>query len=437
MKELVLNETPVRTSVNYGINNIKINLEKPEFKEFKNFKIDVRLLTNNEAENEKNMSYRNSIGKNSIEKNLSGENSIGKKMNKEELVDKNLTSKIEIQQMQLQNEKIDSRLGLGFENYYKTTIKVKANETVKEPIELEAFFDEENNVFINQIDIVMEENSQANFIIKAISLCEKDNVFNKIKKEKLELTKDELENNKEAAEIKNGKDKYKKNNLDIFFYLKQTTHLKKNAKANITIASETNFYSNYFVAVENKLDENAELTNNMLDLYGKNKITNIYTKLVGDNSKNYIKNIYLGAYDDIIDINYDVETIGKNTEVNIESQGAISGNARKHFKGIIDFKEGSSKAIGRENENCILLSSNAISKSLPVLLCHEEDVFGEHGVSSGKIDEDKLFYLMSRGLSEIEAKKLIVRGNFNNIVSQLVSEKLKNEVNQAVENLLG
>ena len=50
-----------------------------------------------------------------------------------------------------------------------------------------------------------------------------------------------------------------------------------------------------------------------------------------------------------------------------------------------------------ENEYCMLLSDNAKSISLPMLLCGEEDVEGNHGVASGKVNRDELLYIMSRG----------------------------------------
>ena len=76
----------------------------------------------------------------------------------------------------------------------------------------------------------------------------------------------------------------------------------------------------------------------------------------------------------------------------------------------------------------MILSNKAKSKSMPVLLCHEEDVNGEHGVSSGKLDEDKLFYIMTKGISYDDARKLIVKANFNNIINKITNKELKKEI---------
>ena len=146
-----------------------------------------------------------------------------------------------------------------------------------------------------------------------------------------------------------------------------------------------------------------------------------------------LKNIYLGTNNDLIDINYNIEILGKNAKCNIESQGAITDLSKKNFKGIIDFKKGSCKSEGTENENCMILSNKAKSKSLPMLLCHEEDVNGEHGVSSGKLDESKLFYIMTKGSSYEDAKKLIVKANFDEIIKSISNNELQNEINTYID----
>ena len=90
--------------------------------------------------------------------------------------------------------------------------------------------------------------------------------------------------------------------------------------------------------------------------------------------------------------------------------------------------EGATKSKGDELENVVLLSDDAISKSAPLLMCHEEDVEGSHGVSTGKIDKDKLFYLMSRGYDKKEASRIIIQANFNKIVGSILDEDIRNMI---------
>ena len=117
-------------------------------------------------------------------------------------------------------------------------------------------------------------------------------------------------------------------------------------------------------------------------------------------------------------------------------QGTLKDTAKKNFKGTIDFKRGCKKAKGDENEFCMLLSPKAKSLALPMLLCTEADIEGNHSTASGKVDEKSLFYIMSRGFSESEAIRLIVRARFNNIIERIKDEELKEIILQEIDNRL-
>ena len=84
----------------------------------------------------------------------------------------------------------------------------------------------------------------------------------------------------------------------------------------------------------------------------------------------------------------------------------------------------------------MLLSDKAKSIALPMLLCTEDNVEGNHSTASGKIDNNQLFYIMSRGLSYKEAVKLMVKANFNKIIERITDEELKNEVLNEIDNKL-
>lgn len=135
-------------------------------------------------------------------------------------------------------------------------------------------------------------------------------------------------------------------------------------------------------------------------------------------------------------MNYIGELKGKRSEIGIEVQGVLKDKSKKHFKGTIDFKRGSKKAKGNENEFCMLLSDDARSISLPMLLCSEEEVEGNHSSASGKVDEKQLFYIMSRGFDKMQAIKLIVRARFNDIIRNIFDEELQNEIIDEVDKRL-
>ena len=210
----------------------------------------------------------------------------------------------------------------------------------------------------------------------------------------------------------------------------------ENAKLDVTIVNLLNENSDNFEAIENRLEKNSKVNYTIIDIGGKTSISNYYSNIIGENADNDLKSIYLGIGEQRKDINYIAELRGTKTNIDIDVQGALKDKAKKNFKGTIDFKKGSKKAKGNENEYCMLLSDKAKSIALPMLLCTEEDVEGNHSTASGKVDEKQLFYIMTRGISYKEAVKLIVKSKFNKIIERILDEELKNEILSEIDKRL-
>ncbi len=122
------------------------------------------------------------------------------------------------------------------------------------------------------------------------------------------------------------------------------------------------------------------------------------------------------------DFNFHVEHKGEGTNSTQLVRGALLNSASKLFRGTIDFHKGCNKSKGSEDEYTVLLSPAVKNRSVPLILCAEEDVEGEHAVSSGRLDSNALFYLTSRGIGEKRAKRLLVEAQLYPILA-LVSDK--------------
>ncbi|EKD43139.1 MAG: FeS assembly protein SufD [uncultured bacterium] len=83
-----------------------------------------------------------------------------------------------------------------------------------------------------------------------------------------------------------------------------------------------------------------------------------------------------------------------------------------------------------------MLSPNAISKTAPNLEIKSDSVKAGHSASVGKVDEDALFYLQSRGIAEADAKSLLVAGFFESEFGAIADENIKNKIREAVANFL-
>ena len=297
------------------------------------------------------------------------------------------------------NKFIEFKFGNGkfLENQIKDksnkTISINVTNTNNKELHLTYEFSENNKYLIENIEINLKENSNSTIVLDYKSI----------------------------------------DNTDGYHNSKIKVIANKEAKANIIIINMLNNKSNNFIAIENVLEENADVKYTIVDFGGKNSVTNYYSNLKGDNAKNTLNTVYLGNENQIIDLNYIMECYGKNTNARIDVKGAIKDNCKKHFKGTIDFKKGAKKAIGDEKEYCTILSDTAKSISLPILLCTEEDVEGSHSTACGKIDKKNLFYLMTRGLSKQEAEKLIIRAGFNEIIENIKNEEIRKEILKKID----
>ena len=204
--------------------------------------------------------------------------------------------------------------------------------------------------------------------------------------------------------------------------------LKAKENVNVTIVNMLNELSDNFESIESIIENNAKVNYTIIDIGAKNSISNYYANALGEKCENNVKTIYLGTQNQLKDINYIVDINGQESSAYIDVQGALKDESKKNFKGTIDFKKGCKKAKGNENEFCMLLSDKAKSLALPMLLCTEDDVEGNHSTASGRVDNKDLFYIMSRGISYKEAIKLITRARFGKIIERIQNEELKQEI---------
>ena len=164
------------------------------------------------------------------------------------------------------------------------------------------------------------------------------------------------------------------------------------------------------------------------ELGGRNAVSGVKTRLEGEKSTLNMDTIYFGDRSRSIDMNYVAEHIGRKTKSEIHVVGALLDESQKTFRGTIDFVRGSKKAVGHESEYNLLFNPKVRNRTAPLILCAEEDVEGQHAASTGKIGENTLFYLMSRGLSELDAKKLMIEAQFRPVTDRIPEPELRSAV---------
>ncbi|MDR1589759.1 MAG: SufD family Fe-S cluster assembly protein [Oscillospiraceae bacterium] len=172
-------------------------------------------------------------------------------------------------------------------------------------------------------------------------------------------------------------------------------------------------------------EEGARVEYTQIELGAARVVSGCHADLRGGDSSASVNTFYFGDGERVLDFNNIVRHAGERTKSAMKANGALLGNAEKIYKGTLDFVRGSKRAAGSETENTLLFSPDARSRSAPLILCGEEDVDGRHAATIGRLDGAELFYMLSRGLTETEAKRLIARSLLGAAMSAAEDERLR------------
>ncbi len=157
------------------------------------------------------------------------------------------------------------------------------------------------------------------------------------------------------------------------------------------------------------LDEGARVDVQHTVLGAGASYTGLAGELYGDTSKMTVDTDYLGAREQKRDFNYSLRHLGRKTESNMDANGVITGSAKKVLRGTIDLVHGCKGSEGSERETVLLANKGVDNKTVPVILCDEDDVAGNHGATIGHVRDEQLFYLACRGLDQEAAENLFIR----------------------------
>lgn len=185
--------------------------------------------------------------------------------------------------------------------------------------------------------------------------------------------------------------------------------------------------------VQVELADTAELEAVAVEAGSAKSLAQMKVNLAGNESKANVYVLYFGHGASQLDMNYVLVQQGRSTEANLHVYGALLGESNKIFRGTLDFRHGSKGSKGYEKEEVVVLSSKVRNRSVPLMLSAEDAVEGHHAVSIGKIDENKLFYLMSRGLDMQEARRLVVEAAFNPVLDRIEDKDLYQELDEYIK----
>ena len=138
--------------------------------------------------------------------------------------------------------------------------------------------------------------------------------------------------------------------------------------------------------------------------------------LVGARARFDLNNRYHATHEETLDINHLVRMRGTSTRAQLTESGVLNEAAKKTLRATIDLVRGAKDAQGNEIETVMILGDDVVNKTMPVILCDEDDVAGNHGATIGSVSPEQLDYLAARGLSRQAAEQLFVRALFEDAI---------------------
>lgn len=156
--------------------------------------------------------------------------------------------------------------------------------------------------------------------------------------------------------------------------------------------------------------------------------------LVGEGSTGRMSGFYFTDGNQHLDHDTQQNHLAKHTTSDLLFKGALEGDSRSVWQGMIYVAPGADKTDGYQANRNLVLSKNARADSIPGLEILADDVRCSHGATVGKVDQEQVFYLLSRGIPRHDAERLIVEGFFDPIMQRIPFEGVRQRFQTAIHN---
>ena len=313
--------------------------------------------------------------------------------------DKNITvnSLSEIDQQYLgKNVKLDNEIFNSLNTKFSTggvAITIKKNSVIDLPIQILHITEGTKTSSTTRNLIIAEDNSQSNFI--------------------------------EAFHSFNAENTLENSITEVFVGKNSHLHIDK-----IQVQNETC----YHISTEQvEQDKDSTFTINTITLNGGLVRNNLNIDVKGENCTTNLNGVYQLKGNQHVDNHTVVDHLVPNCESNELYKGIIDEKSTAVFNGKVFVRRNAQKINAFQSNGNVLLSDDATVNSKPELEIYADDVKCSHGSTTGQLDEEAVFYLRARGLSEKSARKLIVSAFINDVIEKINNEEVADFVRQKIE----
>lgn len=212
--------------------------------------------------------------------------------------------------------------------------------------------------------------------------------------------------------------------------------LQENSK--VTYMDMQNFNNKIFNINNKKADVSRDAELNWIECILGSHLTKVdtLTNLNGEGATSNNYGVFFGNQKEQFDISTSAIHNAPRTFSDMMIKGALDNNAKNVYQGLVHITKNAPFSIGYQKEDTLLLGPGAEADPIPKLLIDNNNVQCSHGATIGEIDKEKLFYMMSRGLNEKEAKEEFVKGFFNPIFDKIKEKTVQENLKKIIEERL-
>lgn len=218
--------------------------------------------------------------------------------------------------------------------------------------------------------------------------------------------------------------------------LSNSTHifLSEESKLNRILIQKINSKSTFRHLEKVELQKNSQFNNVSLQLGAAQSRTESKGVISGNGAEFNNFCLSLGSEKQLFDQRTVQHHRSPNGKSNLLFKNALLNDSKSIFSGLIKVDPNAQNTDAFQTNRNLLLSSKAEADSLPGLEILANDVKCSHGATTSKIDEQELFYLLSRGIPRKISEKLIVLGFFDEIIRNVSNEDLKDQLSKEISN---
>lgn len=198
-----------------------------------------------------------------------------------------------------------------------------------------------------------------------------------------------------------------------------------NDNANLTRFHYINNDENINLIENIYINKNSKIKDAFIDLTNSNMINTVYYHLIKEGAAANVRVGVLGHNASEKKVIVEMNHIAPNTSSTMDNYGVAKDHTNLTIDGVGRITKGQYNSSSHQVNKIIVFDPTAKASANPYLFIDEHEVSASHGASVGKINEDHLYYLQSRGLSKNEAMNLVIQGYFAPVIEYISTNEQK------------